>query len=123
MTAILAPRPSPGPWRRAAAAGLPGAPASSLFGASRRKLGSWTGIIGAYNQEGVRVLAGRRIVMAEAATLDDARRIVAALSAVEGVPTAALEGGALDEARHLLVAELTPRQMEMSRSRDRQRKV
>jgi len=77
---------------------------------------------GAYIREGVRVLAGDGVVMAEAATLDDARRIVAALSAVEGVPTAALEGGALDEARHLLVAELTPRQLAISRSQDRRRK-
>jgi len=72
---------------------------------------------GAYKQQGVLIVAGDGSPMAEAGTLDDARRVVAALNAVDGVPTAALEGGALDEARKLLVTELAPYQIKLARAR------
>ena len=48
-------------------------------------------------QEGCRILNGSGSPIATASTLDNARRIVAAVNAVEGIPAPALEGGVVRE--------------------------
>ena len=56
-------------------------------------------------QEGCAVLNKSRVPIATAFLLGNARRIVAAVNAVEGIPTAALEGGVV---RELLVMARAP---------------
>lgn len=58
-----------------------------------------------WSQQGVTVVGSDGVLVATAATLDDARRIVAAVNAVLGIPTAALEGGVVAE---LLAGARTP---------------